>query len=49
MPIIGLLPADPGVQDADRLGIAVYDYVPALRKAADEIKNELIAMKEADS
>jgi hypothetical protein len=32
---VGLLPADMAVQEADRLGIAVYDHVPALRKAVE--------------
>ena len=35
LPIIGMLPADLAVQEADRLGIAVYDHVPALRQAAE--------------
>ena len=35
LPIVGMLPADMAVQEADRLGIAVYDHVPALRKAAE--------------
>jgi CO dehydrogenase maturation factor len=34
MPLLGMLPADLSVQEADRLGIAVYDHVPALRQAA---------------
>src|SRR5512134_3537799 len=33
MPLLGTLPADMGVQEADRLGIPVYDHVPALREA----------------
>ncbi|MEJ2302309.1 MAG: AAA family ATPase [Anaerolineales bacterium] len=35
LPILGLLPADLGVQQADRLGIAVYDHVTSLRQAAE--------------
>lgn len=35
MPVLGILPHDPLVQEADRLGVAVYDYVPSLRKAAE--------------
>src|SRR5512139_2589897 len=31
IPVLGFLPADLKVQEADRLGIAVYDHVPALR------------------
>jgi len=37
IPVLGMLPADPAVQEADRLGIAVYDHVPALRQAAQEM------------
>ncbi len=35
IPILGFMPADLGVQEADRLGIPVYDHVPALRQAAE--------------
>jgi hypothetical protein len=35
--LLGVLPADLAVQEADRLGIAVYDYVPALRQAAEQM------------
>ncbi len=34
IPILGMLTADLGVQEADRLGIPVYDHVPALRESA---------------
>lgn len=37
LPILGFLPADLGVQEADRLGTAVYDHVPALKEAAEKI------------
>lgn len=37
IPVLGNLPADMGVQEADRLGIPVYDHVPALRYAAEQI------------
>jgi len=43
LPVLGYLPADLAVQEADRLGEAVYDYVPALREAAGKIANELLA------
>jgi CO dehydrogenase maturation factor len=33
LPLLGTLPADLAVQEADRLGIAAYDYVPALKEA----------------
>ena len=41
LPILGLLPADFGVQEADRLGIAVYDHVPELRQAAMTMAQKL--------
>lgn len=41
MPLLGILPADLAVQEADRLGVAVYDYVPSLRQAALEMANKL--------
>lgn len=41
IPLLGMLPADLGVQEADRLGIAVYDHVPALRKAAEAMADRL--------
>lgn len=34
LPLIGILPSDMRVQEADRLGVPVYDHVPALREAA---------------
>ena len=37
IPVLGTLPADLKVQEADRLGIPVYDYVPVLRQAAMNI------------
>jgi CO dehydrogenase maturation factor len=37
IPVIGFLPADLKVQEADRLGIPVYDHVPELKRAAAEI------------
>jgi len=42
LPVLGLLPADLAVQEADRLGIAVYDYVPALRQAAESMAQLLM-------
>ncbi len=41
LPLLGILPADLAVQEADRLGQAVYDYVPALRLAAEQIARDL--------
>jgi len=37
LPLLGYLPADLKVQEADRLGIPVYDYVESLKIAADQI------------
>ncbi len=41
VPLLGMLPADLAVQEADRLGIPVYDHVPALREAAENIAQRL--------
>lgn len=35
IPILGFMPADLSVQEADRLGIPVYDHVPSLRIATE--------------
>jgi CO dehydrogenase maturation factor len=35
LPVLGFLPADLAVQEADRLGIPVYEHVPALRQAVE--------------
>ncbi len=37
LPVLGFLPADLLVQEADRLGIPVYDHVPMLKQRAAEI------------
>ncbi len=41
LPLLGLLPASPDVLDVDRRGLAVYDHVPALRHAAEQIAASL--------
>ncbi|HEY5670829.1 MAG TPA: carbon monoxide dehydrogenase accessory protein CooC [Anaerolineales bacterium] len=41
LPLLGVMPADLAVQEADRLGIAVYDYVPSLRQAAEDMAKKL--------
>ncbi len=41
LPLLGFMPADLAVQEADRLGIAVYDYVPSLRQAAEDMAKKL--------
>ena len=43
IPVLGFLPADLAVQEADRLNIAVYDYVPALRQSAWNMTEKLLA------
>lgn len=43
LPVLGLLPADLKVQEADRLGLPVYDYVPVLHDEAWRIAQELAA------
>ena len=42
LPVLGYLPADLAVQEADRLGIPVYDHVPALREAAQAMAMNLL-------
>jgi CO dehydrogenase maturation factor len=41
LPLLGMLPADLRVQEADRLGVPVYGYVPSLREAAVDISKQL--------
>lgn len=41
LPLLGIIPADPAVQQADRLGLSVYDYVPQIKKAAEKIAFEI--------
>ncbi len=41
LPLLGYMPADLGVQEADRLGLPVYDHVPLLKDAVREIAEEL--------
>lgn len=41
LPLLGVLPADLRVQEADRLGVPVYDYVPSLKEAAEKISEQL--------
>jgi len=42
LPLLGWLPADLGVQEADRLGIPVYEYVPALRQSTSKMAVDLL-------
>jgi CO dehydrogenase maturation factor len=39
--LLGFLPSDPSVIEADRLGVAVYDHSPSLRQAAVKFSQEL--------
>lgn len=41
IPLLGFLPADLSVQEADRLGIPVYDHVPSLKQAAEAMVDKL--------
>lgn len=49
LPVLGTMPADLGVQEADRLGIAVYEHVPALRQAVVEMSAILDAQLVKDA
>ena len=42
IPILGFLTADLGVQEADHLGIPVYDHVPSLQVAAKQMAATLL-------
>jgi CO dehydrogenase maturation factor len=42
IPLLGTLPMDLGVLDADRLGKPVYDHVPSLKEAAQNIAHKLL-------
>jgi CO dehydrogenase maturation factor len=41
LPVLGCLPADLKVQEADRLGIPVYDHVLSLKEATQQISQNL--------
>jgi CO dehydrogenase maturation factor len=43
LPVLGFLPADLKVQEADRLGIPVYDHVLSLKESAHAIAEKLVA------
>jgi CO dehydrogenase maturation factor len=42
LPVLGFLPVDLAVQEADRLGIPVYDHVPSLTHSAQEMAGHLL-------
>jgi len=44
LPVLGFLTADLKVQEADRLGIPVYDHVPALKQAAHGMAEKLASL-----
>jgi len=46
IPLLGVLYADLAVQEADRLGIAVFDYVPQLKQKAHEMADQLLSVVE---
>jgi CO dehydrogenase maturation factor len=41
LPLLGALPEDPGVLEADRLGLPVYEHAPALLAEAERVVGEL--------
>jgi len=41
LPVLGFLPIDPGVRQADRTGTPVFDAAPALAKAARDLASAL--------
>jgi CO dehydrogenase maturation factor len=41
IPLLGIIPSYPAVQEADRLGIAVYDHIPSIRQVAQEMSVNL--------
>lgn len=43
LPVLGMLPADLAVQQADRLGLPVYDHVPVLQQAGNQIAKVLVS------
>jgi CO dehydrogenase maturation factor len=43
IPVLGILPYAPEVQDADRKNISAYDYIPAMRQAAADIVQQIAA------
>lgn len=44
IPLLGFLYADLLVQEADRLGVSVYDYVPQFRQKAHEMADQLLSI-----
>jgi CO dehydrogenase maturation factor len=48
IPLIGYLPADLKVQEADRLGVPVYDYVESLKLSTENIIQKITALTTDD-
>jgi hypothetical protein len=44
LPVLGLLPADQAVQEADRLGIPVYDHAPLLKQVAKQMAYAILSL-----
>ena len=42
LPVLGFMPADLKVQEADRLGIPVYDHVPDIKDAANHMIEKIV-------
>lgn len=47
LPLLGYLPADLAVQEADRMGVPVFDHVPQLREAAQTMAARLSTFERA--
>ncbi|MCJ7512763.1 MAG: hypothetical protein MUO23_07305, partial [Anaerolineales bacterium] len=48
LPVLGFLPEDPGVREADRSGQPAFDTAPALAQAARSLAHELQARARPD-
>ncbi|MEK6753985.1 MAG: carbon monoxide dehydrogenase accessory protein CooC [Chloroflexota bacterium] len=48
IPLLGYLPADLKVQEADRLNIPVYDHMPELKISAQKIMEKIVTSQPAD-
>jgi hypothetical protein len=46
--VLGYLPADLKVQEADRLNIPVHDHVPPLKESAEQILRKIITTQAED-
>lgn len=48
LPVLGFLPADLKVQEADRLNIPVYDHVSSLKQSAADILSKILVSRTQD-